>query len=114
MNVPTLCCLHRMEGSELGVLGSLTNPPFLGIWGQGATVGVDLVCGNKQNGDLPLIRTPALTIALETAKCLSPAPSFCIQNGVGLSASSPHIFASMQMMYFGVSRGVNPMLPNPK
>lgn len=31
---------------------------------------------------------------------------------MGLSASSHHISASMQMMDFGVSQGVNPMLSN--
>lgn len=61
------------------------------------------VYGNKQMvAFLHVIRTPALTVALtEIAKCLSPAPSFCFQNGMGFSASSYYSCASMQMMNLG-------------
>lgn len=94
--------------------GKRPSPP--GIQKQVATSGVAgadrFAETNKMAACLRVVRTLALTIASKTAKGLSPAPSFCFQNGTGLSASSHHISASMQMMNSGVSQGVNPMLSN--
>lgn len=69
---------------------------------------------NKMVAFLQVIRTPALTVALtEIAKCLSPAPSFCFQNGMVLSANSYYICASMQMMNLGFLRVLTPCSPIP-
>lgn len=64
---------------------------------------------NKMAACLQVVRAPALAIASETAEGPSPAPSFCFQNGMELSASSHRVSASMQMMNSGVSQGVNPL-----
>lgn len=115
-----LACLHRMHPSESEFSGSLlrtlSSSPRVGSEPMALplreyrnrlqSLGVNWpqqVYGNKQMvAFLHVIRTPALTVALtEIAKCLSPAPSFCFQNGMGFSASSYYSCASMQMMNLG-------------
>lgn len=82
------------------------------LWGQ---TGPDrFMETSKMVAFLQVIRTPALTAALTaTAKCLSPAPSFCFQSGMGLCASSYDLCASMQMMNLRFLGVLTPCSPIP-
>lgn len=101
---------HPAPGWAVGRWPSLSGNTETGCYLWGWTGPDRFVETSKMVAFLQVIRTPALT---ETAKCLSPAPSFCFQNGMGLSASSYYICASMQMMNLGFLRVLTPCSPIP-
>lgn len=108
-----LTSCHPAPGPAVNKWPSLSRNPETG-----PCLGVDLlrqVCGNKQNGCLhPTKQDPSSHHCFSSSQMPESITFFLFPKWKELSASLYHIFASMQMMHFGVYQGVNPMLSNPQ
>lgn len=82
----------------------------------GPYLGVDLlrqVCGNKMVACIQLNRIPALTIVFQAAKCLSPSPSFCFQNGTSCLPAPITSLPACKWCILGFIRVLTPCSPIP-